>query len=224
MAVDYTKRELFLTEDGSASLQLTEAEEQYHSKFGALNESRHIYIERGLRCFPPSEPLNVLEVGFGTGLNALLTLAENRTVPTNYTTLEPFPLSISEAEMLNYPQLINSDLREDFLQMHRCAPSQTCYISNHFAFTKLHTTLEAATLPSNYFHLVYFDLFGPDIEPKLWELPNFLKIAQAMKPQGVLITYCAKGVVKRTLKAAGFTIESLPGPIGKREITRAVKN
>lgn len=224
MAVDYTKRVLFLTEDGSSSLQLTETEEQYHSKFGALNESRHIYIERGIRCFPESQPLNILEVGFGTGLNALLTLAENRSAAIEYTTIEPFPLSISEAEMLNYPQLINPSLRELFLQMHRCAPSQTHHISNRFAFTKLLTTLEAASLPANYFHLVYFDLFGPDVEPKLWELPNFLKIAQALTFQGVLITYCAKGVVKRTLKTAGFTIESLPGPVGKREITRAIKN
>lgn len=223
MAIDYTKRTPFLTEDGSASLQLTEVTEQYHSRHGALNESRHIYIGCGLRHLPESAAIKILEVGFGTGLNALLTLAEKRSGTIEYTTLEPFPLLPNEVEMLNYPQLIAPELAEDFRLMHQIPASEKCSLSPNFTFLKHHTTIENAVLPDSQFDLVYFDLFGPDVEPELWKLENFQKIFQSMKPQSILVTYCAKGIVKRTLKAAGFQIESMPGPVGKREITRALK-
>lgn len=224
MAIDYTKRRIITTEDGSSSLQLTEVSEQYHSIHGAINESRHIYIEQGLHYFPKDKDIRILEVGFGTGLNALLTLAEQRCGQVEYITIEPFPLSINEVQELNYPTLINCDLKENFIKMHQVKSSEKIILSPHFLFCKWHKTLEEIILPQNYFDLVYFDLFGPDIEPALWCENNFRKIANAMRSKGVLVTYCAKGVVKRTLKSVGFQIESLPGPIGKREITRAILN
>jgi len=221
------ERLITITEDGSHTVFAQELNEHYHSIHGAVQESRHIFIGTGLHqaCLNTGE-LNILEVGFGTGLNVLLTLADpvisGRRV--NYTAIEPYPLDPELVSELNYNTIPGLELfHDDFLKMHVQPFIITKEIREAFFFTKLPEKAEQAKLPASMYNLVYFDAFSPNIQPELWTPALFSAIHESMMPGGILVTYCAKGIVKRALKGVGFRVENLPGPPGKNQITRAVK-
>lgn len=219
--------EFVLTGDGSHTLYVPGLEENYHSVFGAIAESMHIFIEAGLKYVSrPSCKINILEVGFGTGLNALLTLleAEKSKNIIDYTTIEPYPLKESVFSSLNYPEMLNSDNCQTlFHKLHTSSWNTKAILEKTFSITKEQITLQDFSPRPKTFDLVYFDAFGPDVQPEMWTQEMFEKIASGVKQGGVLVTYSTKGIVKRNLKQAGFSIEKLPGPKGKREILRATR-
>lgn len=222
---------LIITDDGSHSLYLPGMNETYHSSHGALSESRHVFIKSGylpVISTVAERPVRVLEVGFGTGLNALLSQqqAEKLRVTTHFTTLEPFPLAGELYRQLNYPTLLgsgeNNALSETFLRMHSEGWDEVQPVSPHFTLEKLKLRLEDFANEGQY-HVVYFDAFAPNKQEEVWDETLIRKVADHMAPGGVLVTYCAQGKFKRSLKAAGLTVENLPGPPGKKEMTRGRK-
>lgn len=221
------KREIITTADGSKTIHLPDWNENYHSNHGALQEAKHVFIHHGFEFLAPTlDQISILEVGFGTGLNAILTLeaAEKLQLKTDYIGVEAFPVSGSEIEALKYIDLFEDEtLKTNYKQLHSIAWDEKHSISSHFKLEKKQTKFEQLALKSNSLDLIYFDAFGPRVQSELWEIPIFESLFQALKPRGVLVTYCAKGQVKRNLKSVGFTIEALPGPPGKREMTRATK-
>lgn len=218
------KRELIRTSDGSATLRLPEWNEQYHSVHGALQESMHVYIHAGLHAFPRGSAVHLLEVGFGTGLNALLTWREarERELTVYYEALEPFPLHTAEWDALGYGDLLGG-LGPVYRELHTCPWDEPVPISPHFTLRKRRAALSGYTCAPGTFNLVYFDAFAPRVQPELWTVDAFRKIHSCMAEGGVLVTYCARGEVKRNMRAAGFRVERLPGPPGKREMTRAIR-
>lgn len=214
-----------ITADGSHTLYVTDLDETYHSKHGAIQEAEHVFIKAGLDYFNTSE-ISVLEIGFGTGLNTFLTLlaAKKKGVSINYTGLEAFPLEQEIVTQLNYTQELHSTKKEQelFNDLHQAAWEDYQKITLDFNLNKINLELENY-LPTQQFNIIYFDAFGPNTQPEMWTKPVFEKMFDALLDGGVLVTYCAKGSVKRTLKEVGFILESLPGPPGKREMTRAVK-
>ena len=211
-------RTIFVTEDGSATLKLNQFDEQFHSTHGAINESMHIYINAGLKAATTS-PVNLLEIGFGTGLNAILTCIHKEDRTINYHGIEAFPLTKEEIYLLNYQDFMTEEEYRVFLSLHHAEGDELLQM-NHFSFQKSIIKLEDIALPKDYYQVVYFDAFSPNTQPELWTADIFEKIYTSMKSGAVITTYCAKGSVKRAMKAVGFEIEGLPGPIGKREITR----
>lgn len=229
MSDDAANDEIFVTQDGSHSITASRFGVSYHSKYGAITESRHVFIQAGLYPLLLNTPakISILEMGFGTGLNALLTFHEtaHRQVQVYYESIEGFPISIQAAQNLNYPQLIDvndAELNEVFTQMHQMPWEKEIALGPHFDLLKRLGNLEELQFTPQ-FDLIYFDAFAPSAQPELWTAPIMQKMYDALKPGGVLVTYCAKGEFKRTLKAVGFTVERLPGPPGKREMTKAVK-
>lgn len=219
------RRKLVETGDGSHSLYVPALDEQYHSRHGALQESQHVFIEMGLKCFGDGEePLRILEIGFGTGLNALLTLVEPRGRPVRYTTVEAYPLSMEEAATLNYPSLLAVEAAADWFRWLHEAPwgMWASLAGQDFALYKWETMIEQMETGER-FDLVYFDAFAPSKQPGLWTPEVFERMASLMSPGAVLVTYCAKGAVRRGMQAAGLEVERLPGPPGKREMLRARK-
>jgi len=215
---------IITTQDGSHSLLNEQLNETYHSVHGALQESKHVFIQHGLDFVSKNHgntTIHILEVGFGTGLNALLTLQQAKTenLSIQYTTLEAFPVEENIWSKLNYAE--SSDSKEHFEKLHRAEWNQSENISPNFNLRKLHTTLQKVVLELNQYDLIYFDVFAPNKQPEMWELPMLQKIAEAMKSRGLFVTYCAKGQLKRDLKSVGFSVETLPGPPGKREMVRA---
>lgn len=228
------KRELITTADGSHSLYVRDLDEHYHSIHGAIQESKHVFIETGLKHIVSKnfKEINILEIGFGTGLNALLTLmeAEKLNIKINYTSLEAYPLNIELTGVLNYVELLsrseNADevnLKTIFDKLHSSDWKKEIQFSKNFSLNKLQNTLQEIKFNKT-FDLIYFDAFGPRVQPEMWTEEVFSKIFEATGPQGCLVTYCAKGEVKRTLKKVGYTVESLPGPPRKREMVRGTKN
>lgn len=237
------QREMQLTEDGSHTLRVVELDECYHSTHGAMQESMHIFIRAGLFRFMHVEAsvsmlphvsgnaikpcVNVLEIGFGTGLNAYLTLleAEKHKMPIRYTSLELYPLPVDEALRLNYPEIIPEESKDGiacansmfFEQLHRSPWETDCPITPSFTLHKINADFTGYDLPGLY-DVVYFDAFSPEKQPDMWSEAGFRKIFEHTTKGAVLTTYCAKGVVRRALQSAGFTVERLPGPPGKREI------
>ncbi len=221
------QREIILTRDGSASISIPAMNVTYHSHHGAMQESLHIFIEAGLRhynCPTPKEKVAILEVGFGTGLNALLTQIEatetNQTI--YYTAIELFPLIQKEWEQLNYTKLLQESSQKIFEQLHIAPWEKEVAISNFFYLHKAQADL-LHFFPSRLFDIIYFDAFAPAAQPELWTTAVFSQLAKFMSAQGILVTYCSKGVVRRSMQAAGFSIEKIPGPPGKREMVRATK-
>ena len=224
------KRIIERTEDGSATLFVPELNEHYHSVKGARTESQHIFIDMGLKASTAIQP-HILEIGFGTGLNALLTLetAEQEKRPVHYTGIELYPLSWEEVDILNY-----SD-NPLFKELHTTSWNKDVNITPCFTLHKIKGDVnrvisdkQLAVIgepPANYsFDLVYFDAFAPEKQPDMWSEELFRNIYACMNDNGILTTYCAKGVIRRLLQAVGFTVERLPGPPGgKREILRATK-
>ncbi len=217
---------LFETEDGSHSLFSEQFGVSYHSKYGAIQETQHVFINAALRFKAVLQnDIRILEIGFGTGLNAYMTLleAEKRDLSIQYTAIEAYPISLQQATTLNYPSLLNKKASQaQFLQMHSADWARSLAITERFQFNKQQIKFEAIEY-DNQFDIIYFDAFAPNSQPELWEADVLGTMYKALKKEGVLTTYCAKGVVKRTLKAVGFQIEALKGPPGKREMTRAIK-
>jgi tRNA U34 5-methylaminomethyl-2-thiouridine-forming methyltransferase MnmC len=219
--------ELFETQDGSHSLLSRRYGVSYHSKYGAIQESLHVFIREGLSPLtpPPDRSLNILEIGFGTGLNALLTLkeAQSKRLSVFYEAIEAHPLSTDEAAVLNYPQLLGGgDLTAYFSALHSSPWDVEREITPSFRLLKRACRLQECTF-SKRFDLIYYDAFAPGAQPELWEDEALGSMFGALKEGGKLVTYCAKGSVKRRLKAIGFTLETLPGPPGKREMVRATR-
>ncbi|NCA86917.1 MAG: hypothetical protein EOM83_15355 [Clostridia bacterium] len=216
---------IICTADGSHTLYVPELKEHYHSIHGAIAESMHVFIHAGLDAALLNKPrLHILEVGFGTGLNALLTLLYAPDFLITYTAIEPFPPDPLLIAQLNYPQLLAKAECEALYKALMAAPQKVpTPITPNFTLRKKREQIQQIMLDSNTFDLVYFDAFAPDIQPELWETAVFKKIHDALSPEGILVTYSSKGLVKRNLRAAGFVVERLPGPAGKRHITRAVK-
>lgn len=216
------KIEFRTTNDGSTTLYNGEIDECYHSMFGARNESMHIFIDSGLKQCDKTQ-INVLEVGFGTGLNAFLTAleAEKSNTRIHYTTLELYPLTADIYSQL--PYATSAEERCLFTELHTCAWEHPIEITPQFLMTKLQADLCAIEFDKT-FDCVFFDAFSPEKQPELWSTSIFEKIYHSMNSGGVLTTYCAKGIVRRTLQEVGFIVERIPGPIGgKREILRARK-
>lgn len=215
------------TADGSFTLKLKHYDEQYHSLHGALQESQHVFIKYGLRSFDvPPDPVCILEVGLGTGLNAFLTGREALLLkkPVFYDAIEAFPLKKSVTDQLDYPSLFPEEWnRELFDRIHQAGPDQTLNIKNNFFIRCFFQKLQLVNLKEDTYHVVYFDAFGPDTQPEMWTPEIFEKVAASMKSGGRLVTYCVKGTVKRAMRAAGLKVEKLPGPPGKREMSRAIK-
>jgi tRNA U34 5-methylaminomethyl-2-thiouridine-forming methyltransferase MnmC len=220
---------LFLTEDGSHSIFSDQFQVPYHSKHGAIQETQHVFINAGLKHIAerPQTHVAILEVGFGTGLNAFMTYleAERTGLTIDFTTLEAYPLSIQTVSELNYIAQLQAESSQDvFNLMHQADWDSVHPLSIFFNFTKKLGIFEEAVLPVNTYDLIYFDAFAPESQPHLWE-ENFLELMyNCLKHNGIMTTYCAKGVVKRRLKGLGFTVETLPGPPGKREMIKSVKN
>lgn len=219
------KRELVETADGSKTLLAPDLDEHYHSVHGALAEARHVFIKHGLHAIKKEE-LSILEMGFGTGLNAFLTFLENQQLQKKitYTALEAYPLAFDLAESLGYVQLTGAEQNNtDFQLMHSCSWGQEQRIDDSFALMKREEKIQDVLFDSK-FDLVFYDAFAPRVQPDLWTGEIFQKIYSATSQEAILVTYCAKGSVKRALKAVGFEVESLEGPPGKREMTRAKKS
>jgi len=222
------KLEIRRTLDGSDTLFVPELNEHYHSVFGALQESTHVFIKNGfLDVDTGNDPVSVLEVGFGTGLNALLTnlTAKTQGREVHYAAIEKYPLEKEAWSLLNYPLLLQEqDAAEEFRKIHEVAWEEPQKIHKRFTLTKIQQDIRSFSPPKKKFHIVYFDAFGPDVQPDLWSEEVFQHMYHLLMPGGILITYSCKGKVKRNLKIAGFTIEKLPAPPGKREILRARKS
>jgi tRNA U34 5-methylaminomethyl-2-thiouridine-forming methyltransferase MnmC len=217
---------LIVTQDGSHSLLSEEFGVSYHSRFGAITESTHVFIDAGLRYKAALQrQLRLLEVGFGTGLNAFLTLleAERRNLTIHYTALETRPIPIAEAKALNYVESIGAIThKKNFLELHLTDWDKPLPVSEYFEFEKQLRPVEQLA-PEPRFDLIYYDAFAPNAQPELWSETLMARMYEALLPEGVLVTYCAQGAFKRNLKNAGFVVEALQGPPGKREMTRALK-
>lgn len=217
------EKKLILTNDGSHSLFVPEINECYHSRHGAIVEAEHVFIRNGFSSTNKSK-LNILEIGFGTGLNALLTYqkAKQKSIKVNYHTIELYPIKQKEYLQLNFADLIGLD-PEDLLKLHNCPWEEQSKINTYFTLTKKHTAL--AQYNTNIkFDIIYFDAFSPDKQPELWNQIVFKKMYSFLKDDGFLVTYCAKGVVKRIMGSVGFEVIVLDGPPGKRQMTRGNKS
>ncbi|MGK7397017.1 MAG: tRNA (5-methylaminomethyl-2-thiouridine)(34)-methyltransferase MnmD [Candidatus Cyclobacteriaceae bacterium M3_2C_046] len=219
---------LILTRDGSHTLLNTTLNETYHSLHGAVQESKHVFIKHGLQYLHERQPkrrLNLLEIGFGTGLNTWLTLLWqiNYKIPVNYIALEPHPLNIDLVKQLNYPESSSQSDIFLFEAIHAAGWGKPVEIEPGFTLTKLRDSLEKIDLQSE-FNLVFFDAFAPSKQPDIWNLKNLKKIHEHLEKPGILVTYCSQGQFKRDLKGLGFSLEVLPGPPGKKEMVRAIRN
>jgi len=217
------KREIFITADGSTSIHLPDWDEQYHSKHGAIQEAYHVFIRSGLDLF--QDELAILEIGFGTGLNAFITLleAEKRKLTIDYVGVEAYPVVMGEVAKLNYPKELNVLAKANlFADLHKSPWEEKTVITPNFTLEKQQLHFEDITI-QNEFDLIYFDAFGARVQPELWTETIFQAMYNALKPQGFLVTYSAKGSVRRAMQAVGFEVERLSGPPGKREMLRARK-
>lgn len=219
-------RKIIVTDDNSKSLLIPEINETYHSINGAMNEAMHVFITNGLFKITDTNPIRIFEMGFGTGLNALLTLnhAKNTPIYIAYETVEKFPIELDLVSQLQHPTTTGLiELQNEFNLMHTSKWNETHQLSPNFTFKKYQIDIREIELPSNCFHLIYYDAFSPKIQPELWETAVLKKLHNSMVDGGRLTTYCAQGQFKRNLKEAGFEVHGLPGPTGKREMTLAIK-
>lgn len=212
-----------VTSDGSNTLFSEQIDETYHSVNGAIQESEHIFIRYALNeC--DKEEISILEIGFGTGLNAFLTLleAEKNNKKITYTSLEKYPVSLEVAQTLNYSDLLDNSRHKDFLKMHQCDWDIPCQITDTFILQKKSTDFTQWKSADKY-DIIYFDAFSPEKQPEMWSATMFRKLYDYANEKAILTTYCAKGVVRRAMQSVGFKVERLSGPPGKREVLRARK-
>lgn len=220
------ERFLKTTLDGSTTFFVPELDEHFHSINGAVQESAHVFIKAGLNALIKKK-ITLFEVGFGTGLNALMTFIETQKnqIEVDYYAIEKYPLTYSEYNQLNYNNALGVDLKTIFNQMHQCNWNESTEIKPGFKLTKI----EADLINFNYekippIDLIFFDAFAPDKQPELWTSDIFKKLYEKSSIGAILSTYSAKGEIRRRLIAAGFDVERLPGPPGKREMLRAIKS
>lgn len=221
------ERKVIITADGSSTLYLPHWDEAYHSKHGAIQEAYHVFIKHGLKyiCGQDYKHISILEIGFGTGLNAFITGIETKAlhVSIDYYGVEGYPVSTEDIGKMNYAtELKTDDTALFFENMHQAPWEETHKITPHFLLTKQNKFFSDIQ-DQNKFNLIYFDAFGARVQPELWTETIFQKMYEALKPNGVLVTYSAKGSVRRAMQAVGFKVERLPGPPGKREMLRAIK-
>ena len=218
------KRRVIETADGSKTILIEDWQEQYHSIHGAVQEAYHVFIKHGL-LFAKNKDLRILEMGFGTGLNALITWleSEKRQLKINYFGIEAYPVSKDELALLNYPEILETTgLDGVFEQMHDGPWEVSRALASHFSLTKKRMHFHELAEKEQY-HLIYYDAFGPRVQPELWTVEVFQKVYKALLSGGIFVTYSAKGSVRRALEQCGFEVERLPGPPGKREMLRAIK-
>lgn len=218
------KREIIKTLDGSTTIHLEEWDECYHSKHGAIQEAKHVFIKNGLDLFE-SKPVSILEIGFGTGLNAFITFlkANDSRQNIDYTGVEAYPVDPEEVLAMNYVSELEAVSFENiFKKMHECEWNQRNEITSDFSLTKRKQFFDEIN-DFEIFDLIYFDAFGYRVQPELWTVEIFQKMYNSLKPNGVLVTYAARGVIKKNMLSVGFTVEKLAGPPGKREMFRARK-
>lgn len=221
------KRKIITTADGSKTIHIEDWDEQYHSKHGAIQEAQHVFIKEGLQHYSAknkSTSVDVLEIGFGTGLNAFLTLleADNIKSKINYVGVEAYPVSMDDIDQLNYVELISAENETVFNKLHTVSWEKEHEITSKFKLQKRQQFF--SEIKDNYaFDLIYFDAFGARVQPELWSKSIFETMYKALKPNGVLVTYAAIGEVKRNMKSLGFMVERLKGPPGKRHMLRATK-
>lgn len=218
------KRQIIQTSDGSTTIHLPEWNENYHSKHGAIQEAKHVFIKNGLSLFD-GKSVSILEIGFGTGLNAFITFLEtqNNNQIIDYVGVEAYPVSFEEVQQMNYVSELNAENEATiFRTMHESDWDVNVKISEHFSLTKRKQFFDQID-DIQQFDLIYFDAFGYRVQPELWSTEIFQKMYNALKPDSYLVTYAARGIVKRSMIEVGFTVEKLDGPPGKREMFRAYK-
>lgn len=217
------KREIIQTLDGSTTIYLPEWDESYHSKNGAIQEAYHVFIKNGFSLFQ-GKPIAILEIGFGTGLNAFITCLETNQAKQSiyYVGVEAYPVAIDEAMQMNYANSIAQESEPLFKQLHLAAWEKPTVITPLFTLTKRQQFFQDIQDVGLY-DLVYFDAFGYKVQPELWSEEVFAAMYKAMKPGGVLVTYACRSVIKKAMLTVGFKVEKLPGAPGKREMLRAFK-
>ena len=220
------KRKFIETADGSTSIYLEEMDEHYHSKHGAIAESNHIFIRNGLLSKSNHREIAVFEVGMGTGLNVMTTLkaAVEHDMKVDYHAVEAFPIKEEELDFINFSSLLDME-QGLFLKIHTTPWERENQLHPNFKLTKLNSKLGELELRKDQFDVVYFDAFAPEKQEEMWTEDIFGKIFEAIKPEGILVTYCVKGIIRRRLQSVGFRVEKLKGPEGgKREMCRAIKD
>jgi tRNA U34 5-methylaminomethyl-2-thiouridine-forming methyltransferase MnmC len=218
------KSKIIVTEDNSKTLLIPELNETYHSTKGAITEALHVFIKEGLH-YIGKQDISIFEMGFGTGLNALVTLKTSisKSFKVDYYCVEAYPVSVEDAMAMEYLKALKlGELEASFKEMHTAPEKTKIDIHDNFYFTKYLSKIEDTTL-SKKFDLIYYDAFGPKVQAELWDTPVLSQMFDILEAGGALVTYCAQGQFKRNLKKVGFEVESIPGPPGKREMTRAVK-
>ena len=217
------KREIIKTEDGSTSIHLPDWNESYHSKHGAIQEAYHVFIHNGFSLFE-GKSISILEIGFGTGLNSFISYLEAKRLDKSidYVGVEAYPVSLHEALQMNYVEEIESTEKELFTHMHTMDWDRKVEMNSFFTLTKRKQFFQDIT-DENVFDLIYFDAFGFRVQPELWSEAIFNSMFKALKKGGVLVTYACRTSIKNAMLTAGFTVEKLPGAIGKREMLRARK-
>lgn len=215
------------TSDGSDTIFNQDLNETYHSLNGSIKESELVYIRNGLEFFldkKTTDSVRLLEIGFGTGLNFLLTkiFMEERNEKLFYHTLEPFPLPSGLLKKINYIEKLGEGYRDIFDNSHRSIPNKTVNINEKITFLRSDLTLESIKFSKKY-DVIYFDAFAPSRQPEIWKKENLKKIYSHMNLNSILVTYCSSGQFKRDLRGVGFDVDILPGPVGKREMVRAIK-
>jgi tRNA U34 5-methylaminomethyl-2-thiouridine-forming methyltransferase MnmC len=232
------KRKIITTADGSKTIQIKDWNEQYHSVHGAIQEAKHVFIKQGLhfllhsqrslchseRSEESQQNISILEIGFGTGLNAFITCLEagKSNIQVDYVGIEAYPVSQDEIKQLNYAEQLKIS-NTLFSKIHNCSWEEVHEIHSKFSLTKQQKFFKDIS-ETNTYNLIYFDAFGARLQPELWTEAIFKIMYKALKAKGVLVTYSAKGSVRRAMQAVGFTVERLEGPPGKREMLRATKH
>ena len=221
------QKKIILTEDGSTSLFDELSGEHYHSVFGALSESELVFIQNGLLfSIVDKKEISILEMGFGTGLNALLTLRmiTEKNVGCRYTAVEAFPISIETAGLLNYCENASlTDFNNAFQLLHQAEWNKFEPISSLFKLQKILVDMRDFQPDRECFDLIFFDAFSPQSQPELWSKAIFSKLFESLTSKGLLVTYSSRGTVKEALRNVGFEVKRLPGPKGKRHVLRCMK-
>lgn len=222
--------QIIVTADGSHTLYSPQFDEIYHSRHGALRESEHVFIQAGLAHFiqtkPGTQPVRILEIGLGTGLNALLSMlyAEKHALQMEYDAIERYPVPIETIKELNYTTQLGYEFcYGPYHSLHLCRWNESHPITPHFQFKKMLGDVNDSSIELSAADIIYFDAFAPQHQPEMWTEDVFKRMYALLKPGGILVTYCSKSIVQRAMKQAGFNIEKLPGPPGKREMLRAGK-
>lgn len=219
------KRKIHITADGSSTIHLPDWNENYHSTHGAIQESKHVFIDKGFSAFS-LQKIRILEIGFGTGLNCFMTMleAERRNVSVDYIGVEAYPVTQEELMQLNYVSELKVEKKQSFFNLfYKVSWEEKHQITDAFSLEKRKQFFKDIS-DVNYFDLVYFDAFGAEHQPELWTVDIFRKMFKALRENGILVTYCAKGSVRRAMQEVGFTVERLDGPPGKREMLRGTKH